>query len=90
MANNKIREALVKAQTALVICEWPDGTRMEGVAELLCQIDAALSAPPRNCDRPECATTKAAQDVWRKEDGGETAYYEWLLATATEKEGGDK
>ena len=47
---------------------------------------AALSAPPRNCDRPECATTKAAQDVWRKEDGGKTAYYEWILSTATRKE----
>ena len=44
---------------------------------------AALAAPPRNCDRPECATTKAAQDVWRKEDGGKTAYYEWLLAAST-------
>lgn len=42
----------------------------------------AISAPPRNCDRPECATSKAAQDVWRKEDGGKTAYYEWLLATS--------
>lgn len=52
--------------------------------------NAALAAPPRNCDRPECATTKAAQDVWRKEDGGKTAYYEWLLATAAEKEGGAK
>ena len=41
--------------------------------------DAALSAPPRNCDRPECATTKAAQEVWCKEDGGKTAYYEWLF-----------
>ena len=47
---------------------------------------AALAAPPRNCDRPECATTKAAQDVWRKEDGGKTAYYEWLLAAATKGE----
>ena len=45
---------------------------------------AALSSPQRNCDRPECATTKAAQDVWSKEDGGKTAYYEWLLATYTE------
>ena len=36
--------------------------------------------PLRNCDRPECATTKSAQEVWRKEDGGKTAYYEWLLA----------
>ena len=47
------------------------------------QMTAALSAPPRNCDRPECATTKAAQEVWRKEDGGKTAYYEWLLTTST-------
>ena len=51
---------------------------------------AALAAPPRNCDRPECVTTKAAADVWRKEDGGKTAYHEWLLAPATEKEGGAK
>ena len=51
--------------------------------ELAKMADAALSALPRNCDRPECATTKAAQDVWRKEDGGKTAYYEWLLATST-------
>ena len=51
-------------------------------------ISAALAATPRNCDRPECATTKAAQDVWRKEDGGKTAYYEWLLAT--HKKGGAK
>ena len=48
--------------------------------------EAALSAPPRNCDRPECATTKSAQDVWRKEDGGKTAYYEWLLATSMKGE----
>lgn len=53
-------------------------------------IQAALAAPPRNCDRPECATTKAAQDVWRREDGGKTAYYEWLLAPATKEEGGSK
>ena len=49
-------------------------------------IDFTLSAPPRNCDRPECATSNAAQDVWRKEDGGKTAYYEWLLATSTKGE----
>ena len=51
--------------------------------ELAKMADAALSAPPRNCDRPECATTKAAQDVWRKEEGGKTVYYEWLLAACT-------
>ena len=47
---------------------------------------AALSSPPRNCDRPECATTKAAQDVWRKEDGGRTAYYVWLFLQYKEGE----
>ena len=54
--------------------------------------ESALAAPPRNCDRPECATSKAAQDVWRKEDGGKTAYYEWLLAASTKgaKEGDSK
>lgn len=45
-------------------------------------VNAALSKPPRNCDRQECATTNAAQDVWSKEDGGKTAYYEWLFAEA--------
>lgn len=50
------------------------------------QMVAALSTPPRNCDRPECSTTKAAQEVWRKEDVGKTAYYEWLLAISTKGE----
>lgn len=50
------------------------------------QMEAALSSPPRNCDRPECATAKEAQHVWRKEDGGKTAYCEWLLATYTKGE----
>ena len=50
-------------------------------------VRAALSAPARNCDRPECATSKAAQDVWRKEDGGKTPYYEWLFAPAAERKG---
>ena len=48
--------------------------------------ESALAAPPRNCDRPECATSKAAQDVWNKEDGGKTAYYEWLLQQYKEGE----
>lgn len=34
------------------------------------RIESALSTPPRNCDRPECATTKSAQDVWHMEDVG--------------------
>ena len=50
--------------------------------------ESAIAAPPRNCDRPECATSKAAQDVWSREDGGKTAYYEWLLQKY--EEGGSK
>ena len=37
---------------------------------LIAKAKQALAARPRNCDRPECATSKAAQDVWRKEAGG--------------------
>ena len=32
--------------------------------------ESALAAPPRNCDRPECATRKSAQGVWHMEDVG--------------------
>ena len=56
------------------------GGYYESILEI---VNAAIFSPPRNCDRPECATTKSAQDVWRKEDWGKTAYYEWLLATST-------
>ena len=86
---DKMREALKKADAALSLISksswFVDANFAEtiGVIEAGKAIQAALSAPPRNCDRPECATTKAAQEVWRKEDGGKTAYYEWLLATST-------
>ena len=66
-------------QTRFAIPEFAS----EEILELKQIAESALAAPPRNCDRPECATTKAAQEVWRKEDGGKTAYYEWLLATYT-------
>lgn len=46
----KLREALIRALTMLAVCEWPDGTNMEGVEELRRDIDAALDVPPRNCD----------------------------------------
>jgi hypothetical protein len=97
----KLRETVKETQAVIARCmdilnRIPDscgyGELIDDVADELCalredHIKSALSAPPRNCDRPECATTKAAQDVWRKEDGGKTAYYEWLLATY--KEGGN-
>ena len=66
----KMREAL------LMVKKLFDGRIMfqNAIREAHKAVEAALAAPPRNCDRPECATTKAAQDVWRKEDGGKTAY----------------
>lgn len=79
-----MREALKQIHELLSIGGSPDTAmciRYEAAYQIASE---ALSSPPRNCDRPECATTKAAQDVWRKEDGGKTAYYEWLLATYTE------
>ena len=94
----KMRDALNETQSVIEKCvdilnRIPDGVEYDGliyeVADELCDlreshVKPALAATPRNCDRPECATSKAAQDVWRNEDGGKTAYYEWLLATYTE------
>ena len=87
-----MREALEKSDAALTLIAksaWffdANFRETREVMEAVEAIHAALAAPPRNCDRPECTTTKAAQDVWRKEDGGKTAYYEWLLATSTKGE----
>lgn len=84
----KMREALMRC--ADIINKFGLAEILETPMEVICDIKgiitAAISAPPRNCDRPECATTDAAQEVWRKEDGGKTAYYEWLLATSTKGE----
>ena len=90
---SKIREALVDVYSTIerlspYVLHIDDMRIRREFRGMLCHaknaIDFALAAPSRNCDRPECATTKSAQDVWRKEDGGKTAYYEWLLATYTE------
>ena len=79
----KMREALINAYYAMFKFIKTPYAECDEMAFALDAAKAALSAPPRNCDRPECATTKAAQEVWRKEDGGKTAYYEWLLETST-------
>ena len=83
----KLREAVIGLRDRISMFyknEWIPYDEWEGAND---DANSALTAPSRNCDRPECATTKAAQDVWRKEDGGKTAYYEWLLATY--KKGGN-
>ena len=85
---NHLGDAAKLREACEAIMSEIGGYLTDGLEVIWCSISgktvkkarAALSAPPRNCDRPECATTKAAQDVWRKEDGGKTAYYEWLLA----------
>lgn len=82
----KMRAALSDACYAMFNFLKTQNGGYEEMEKALDKAKAALSAPPRNCDRPECAATKAAQDVWRKEDGGKTAYYEWLLATSTKGE----
>lgn len=82
----KMREALSDACYAMFNFLKTQNGGYEEMAKALDKAKAALAAPPRNCDRPECATTRAAQEVWRKENGGKTAYYEWLLATSTKGE----
>lgn len=87
-----MREALKRADAVLSLISksaWfidANFAVTKAVIEASNAIETALADPPRNCDRPECATTKEAQEVWRKEDGGKTAYYEWLLATSTKGE----
>ena len=82
----KMREALINAYYAMFKFIKTPYYEYEEMSIALDGAIAALAAPPRNCDRPECSTTKAAQDVWRQEDGGKTAYYEWLLSTSTKGE----
>ena len=70
----KMREALSDACYAMFNFLKTQNGGYGEMAKALDKAKATLAAPPRNCDRPECATTKSAQDVWRKEDGGKTAY----------------
>ena len=71
----KMREALSDACYAMFNFLKTQNGGYEEMAKALDKAKSALATLPRNCDRPECATTKAAQEVWRKEDGGKTAYY---------------
>lgn len=66
-------------------CHTEDSHVLGYLNQIRVWVRNALSAPSRNCDRPECKDTKSAQFVWEREDGGNTAYYEWLLSPAHEK-----
>ena len=84
----KMREAL-RGLLEIVCIDCNSSYKVDGKCVKCPRVvaaESALSVPPRNCDRPECATTKEAQKVWRKEDGGKTAYYKWLLETSTKGE----
>jgi hypothetical protein len=45
-----LREALIKALTLIHVCDWPPGVSLDGVAEVVREIDSALDKPPRQCD----------------------------------------
>ena len=64
-----MREALEKVRRVLHCAIVADILKGDDVNSAFNEVIAALSAPLRNCDRPECATGKAAQDVWRNEIG---------------------
>ena len=90
----KLREAVV---LALSLLDLEEGVPSKTVSQK--DIDfmkAALAAPPRNCERFQ--TVKQAKEAYCAEvrrvfvwDGCQTErLVDWLLAPATEKEGGDK
>ena len=85
---SKMREALenIAEYAKAAACHTEDAHLLGYLNQIERWAEDDISAPPRNCDRPECATTKAAQEVWLREDGGKTAYYEWLLSTSTKGE----
>lgn len=45
-----LRDALIKALTLIHVCDWPPGVSLDGVVEVIREIDSALDKPPRQCD----------------------------------------
>ena len=45
-----LRDAVIKALTLLNVCDWPPGVSLDGVGEVVREIDSALDKPPRKCD----------------------------------------
>ena len=99
----KLREALVKCRE--IALQWQAdeaagvaGTTdkpharsaAEAVIDMEFEINAALTAPPRNCDR--FATVDEAIGAYRQTHKYMVVnvFLDWLFAQATEKEGGAK
>lgn len=94
-----MREALSTAIILLKVCEWPDDAPMQDIAEVMDKIEKAFFAPSRNCDRfgGDYKMLHTAWFDWTGSPSGQNAdgtvkltFAEWLLAPATEKEGGEK
>lgn len=89
----RMSEALKEARRVLRKIYKPELSPLDGDNRLITAtvgiINAALSAPPRNCDK-----FKTSWDVLKEwHEGLDTAndivrLLDWLLAPATEKEGG--
>jgi hypothetical protein len=91
----KLREAMKHIKDRLphmlqyMRVHWEDASSGGYFDELMLVIDAALAAPPRNCDVYNSESCRLAYHLHG--DGLMTmqAFAEWLFAPATEKEGGN-
>lgn len=93
-----LREALKCIVAASIVAKNANAPEwiLQRMADIFAVATTALSAPPRNCDRFQ--TVKQAKEAYCAEvrhvsiwDGYETErLVKWLLAPATEKEGGVK
>ena len=93
-ANNSaaIREALEDSQ--LLLESFSRGELGAQVREQMRDNQAALAAPPRNCDRfatvKEAAIAFAAEVKNQPHPCPDFTFSTWLLSPVTEKEGGSK
>ena len=94
----KLREAALRQKELLQTIYSRGSVDRRELCAGMGLIDAALAAPPRNCDRFGSSTQARAE--WYKTEvlprvegvvsGVEPPFVDWLLAPATKKEGGAK
>ena len=65
--NIKAREALEEVLSVLKTWYCPDPATAAKVVALTQKCEAALSSPPRNCDRPECRNYITATKMFERE-----------------------
>ena len=61
-----LRNALLNCRTRFKSLAMTNPEWRQCAEEHVREIDIALSAPARNCDRPECATPDGASAAWRQ------------------------